>query len=143
MSSYTLYAYVDGADLEDIAVDLETRFTAFINSRHWWGGDAAWVVNQRYGRETCTRSEDLPLWDLGLNLSVPSPGAEVPVWFRDVEAIARFLGMLRRDCGRDFVIGIANVETGIGNDLFHVTSLLPDMVRLRAIVGAALRPLWS
>jgi hypothetical protein len=142
MPTHTLYAYVDGADLADIAADLETRFAAFIDSRHWWFADAAWVVNQRHGRETCTRPEDLPLWDLGLNLSLPSPGTEFPVWFRDVEAIAGFLGMLHRECGRDFVIGIADIKTGIADDLFYVTTDLPDMVGLRSIVRAALRPLW-
>src|SRR5262245_24821217 len=70
MPFYTLYAYVDGADLEDIAADLETRFAVFINSRDWWIAGAASVVNQRRGRETTTRPEDLPLWDLGLNLSL-------------------------------------------------------------------------
>src|SRR5262249_7830537 len=131
----TLYAYVDGADIEEIAADLETRFTAFIDSRRWWFGDAAWVVNRRYGRETCTRPEDLPLWDLGLNFSSPPPSPDLPCWFRDVEAIAGFLGALHRECGRDFVIGIANAKTGVSEDLFYVTTDLPDMAELRAIIG--------
>lgn len=141
MSPHTLYAYVDGADLDEIAVDLQTRFAAFVTSRDWWFRDAAWVVNQRYGRETCTRPEDLPLWDLGLNLSLPNPGAEVSDWFGDVEAIAGFLGMLHREFGRDFVIGIADMKTGIADDLFFVTTDLPDMTKLRAIMGAAPPPM--
>jgi len=141
MPSYALYAYVDGADLEDIAADLETRFAAFINSRDWWIAGAAWVVNQRHGRETTTRPEDLPLWDLGLNLSLPS--TESLVWFRDVEAIAGFLGVLHRECGRDFVIGIGDIKTGNGDDLFYVTTDPPDIIRLRSIVRAALRSLWG
>jgi len=131
----TLYAYVDGADIEDIAADLETRFTAFINGRRWWFDGAARVVNRRYGRETCTRPEDLPLWELGLNLLSPPPGVDLPRWFRDIEAIAGFLGTLHRECGRDFVIGITIAKTGVSDDLFFVTTDLPDMVKLRAIIG--------
>jgi hypothetical protein len=141
MPSRTLYAYVDGADLEDIAADLETRFAAFINGRDWWMAGAAWVVNQKHRQETRTRPEDLPLWDLGLNLSLPS--TESPIWFRDVEAIAEFLGMLHRECGRDFAIGIGDITTGIGGDLFYVETDLPDIARLRSVVRAALRPLWG
>jgi hypothetical protein len=134
MPTHTLYAYVDGADLQDVAELLEARFTEFIGSRRWDAGRAS-VINQRHGSETCTQAGDLPLWDLGINLVLPDFSAESPDWFADVEAVARFLGELHGECGRSFVIGIADAETGITEDLFTVSTDSPDLGRLRAIIG--------
>ena len=134
MPQHTLYAYVDGADLDDVAETLQTRFVEFVASRQWIAGDV-FIVNERHGEETCTQPGDLPLWDLGLNLELPDPGTESPGWFADVEAVAQFLGTLHREYGRDFVIGIGNAETGITDDLFYVSTGSPDLARLRAIIG--------
>jgi len=134
MPRHTLYAYVDGADLDDVADMLDARFAEFVASRHWVAGRAS-VVNQRHGAEAGTRPGDLPLWELGLNLELPDPDAEPSGWFVDVEAVALFLGALHRECGRDFIIGIADAESGITEDLFDVSTDSPDLSRLRAIVG--------
>ena len=133
MPRHTLFAFVEGADLEDVAELLDARFAEFAASRHWVAGSAS-VVNQRHGEETCTQPGDLPLWDLGLNLELPDPDTEPPGWFADVEAIAQFLGTLHREYGRDFVIGIADAETHITEDLFYVTTDSPDLGELRAII---------
>ena len=134
MSRQTLFAYVDGADLEDVAESLEARFTQFVGSQRWVAGRAV-VVNQRHGKETCTQPGDLPLWDLGLTLALPDPGVESAGWFSDVEAVARFLGTVHRESGRIFIIGIADTETGITEDLFDVSTDSPDLDKLRAIIG--------
>jgi len=125
---------VDGADIGNVSESLAARFTQFVGSRHWVAGNAS-PVNRRHGEEPCTQPGDLPLWDLGLNLELPDPGAESPGWFTDVEAVARFLGVLHREFGRSFVIGIADTETGITEDLFDVSTDSPDLGRLRAIIG--------
>ena len=134
MSRHTLYAYVDGADLEDVAESLQARFTQFVGSRSWIAGHAS-VVNRRHGAETCTQPGDLPLWDLGLNLELPDSGTES--WFADVEAVARFLGTLHHECGRSFIIGIADNETGVTDDLFDVSTDSPVLGKLRAIIGVS------
>ena len=134
MPQHTLYAYVDGADLDGIADALDARFAKFVESRHWVAGRAS-VVNQRHERETCSQPGDLPLWDLGLNLELPNPDREPAGWFADVEAVGQFLGTLHREFGRDFIIGIADTQTGISNDLFDVSTDTPDLGRLRAIIG--------
>jgi hypothetical protein len=134
MSRHVLYAYVDGADLEDVAEVLDSRFELFVEGREWTIGPAT-VVNQRHGEETCSASGDLPLWDLGLNLELPDPGAEPPGWFADVQAIAQFLGGLHSECGWEFIIGIADSETGITEDLFNISTAVPDLAKLRAIIG--------
>ncbi len=134
MSQHTLYAYVDGADIGDVAESLTPRFSRFVRSRHWIAGHA-WVVNQRHGQDTCTRPGDLPLWDFGLNLELPELGAESEGWFADVEAIAGFLGTLNRECGRSFVVGIADTTTGVTEDLFEVSTDSPDLGKLRAMIG--------
>jgi len=134
MSRRILYAYVEGSDLERVADFLDARFQQFVNSRHWTAGHAS-LVNQRHRDETCTRSEDLPSWDLGLNLELPNPGAEPPGWFADVEAVALFLGKLHGESGRNFVIGISDTKTGITDDLFAISTHLPDLDKLRSIIG--------
>jgi hypothetical protein len=136
MPRHTLYTYVDGADLEDVATMLEARFTEFVASRRWVAGVAS-VVNQRHGQDACPQPGDLPLWDLGVTLQLPDPGAESPGWFADIEAVAQFLGTLHRESGRDFIIGIADTEAGITDDLFTVSTDSPDLGRLRAIIGFA------
>ena len=134
MPRHALYAYVDGADLDEVVAMLEARFTAFVASRQWVAGGAS-VINQRHGQDTCTQREDLPLWDLGITLELPDPGAERAGWFADVDAIAQLLGDLHRESGRDFIIGVAEIETGITDDLFTVSTDSPDLGRLRAIIG--------
>ena len=134
MPRHTLYAYVDGADFEDVAELLQARFTQLVGSRRWIAGHAS-VVNQRHGAKTCTQPGDLPLWDCGLNLELPDPGTESPGWFADVEEVARFLGTLHREFGRSFIIGIADTKTGITEDLFDVSTDSPDLGKLRAIIG--------
>ena len=119
--------------MDDVADLLDARFGEFVESRQWVAGHAS-VVNQTQG-ETCTKAGELPLWDLGLNLELPDPGTESPGWFADVEAVAQFLETLHRECGRDFIIGIADARTGITEDLFDVSTDSPDLSKLRAIIG--------
>jgi hypothetical protein len=85
--------------------------------------------------ETSTQPGDLADWDLGLNIQLPEPNAEPSGWFGDIEAIAQFLGGLHRELGRDFVIGINDAQTGITEDLFYVSTTLPNVERLRLILG--------
>ena len=80
MPRHILYAYVEGADLEDVADVLDARFAEFVESRNWVTGNIS-AVNQMQGVETCSQSGDLPLWDLGLNLELPDPGTEPKGWF--------------------------------------------------------------
>jgi hypothetical protein len=129
-----LYAYVDGSDLADIAEALEVRFAGFVGSRSWASGSAS-VVNQQHGPDPTLEAGDLPDWDLGLNLELPDTGSEPKGWFADIESIAQFLGTLHRECGRDFIIGMADAETGITEDLFHVSTDSPDVGQLRTIIG--------
>jgi hypothetical protein len=128
-----LYAYVDGADLESVANILVARFSELVGSRHWICG-RAWVVNQRHEQAADTQPDDLPLWELGLNLEIPDVGAEPNGWFSDIEAIAIFLGRLHRETGRDFVIGVADAGTGATHeDMFFVSSDEPDTKTLREV----------
>jgi hypothetical protein len=134
MPRQILYAYVDGYDLDDVALMLEVRLDEFISGRPWVAGKV-WGVNQREGLETCSQPGDLPVWNLGLNLELPDPGAEQPGWFADVETIAHFLGRLHSEFGREFVLGIAEVETGIADDLFIVSTGSPDVEELKLMIG--------
>jgi hypothetical protein len=137
MSRHTLFAYVDGSDLDDIANAMQGRLRAFVEGRRWVA-DEAWVVNQRLEYDaSCSKPEDIPSWDLGLNLLLPDPGVEPAGWFADVEAIARFLGTLHEKFGRDFVIGIADNQTGISEDLYSIDDSSPDVEKLAEIIGTS------
>jgi hypothetical protein len=56
-------------------------------------------------------------------------------WFTDVEAIARLLGNLHEEFGRDFVIGIADAQTGIAEDLYWIADGSPDLKMLARVIG--------
>jgi hypothetical protein len=137
MSRHSLFAYVDGSDLDDIANAMEERLRGFVEGRRWVANEA-WVVNQRLEYDaSCSKPEDIPNWDLGLNLLLPDLGVEPAGWFADVEAIARFLGTLHEEFGRDFVIGITDNQTGIGEDLYSIDDSSPDAEKLAEIIGTS------
>jgi hypothetical protein len=134
MSRHTLYAYVEGSDLHDVAETLNLRLSAFLASREWHCAKV-WLVNQSRPDDPSLQPGDLPDWELGINLELPDPGRERPGWFSDIEAIARFFGVLHKDTGRCFVIGIGDNDTRISEDLFFVESASPDLSQLRQIIG--------
>ena len=64
MSKHTLFAYVDGAYLHEIADSLENRLDAYAREGDWRVA-APLVVNRR-GTDDGLRAGDLPSRDLGL-----------------------------------------------------------------------------
>ena len=134
MAVHSLFAYVDGSDLEELAENLEQYFDDFVASRRWVC-DGVRVVNQRHPRDESMKPDDLADWDLGLNMDLPDPPQEPRGWFGDVEAIANFLADLHTKTGRDFVIGIWDSLREYSEDLFYIDSDKPDLAELRAIIG--------
>jgi hypothetical protein len=80
-------------------------------------------------------ADDLPDWDLGLNMALPDPGQEPSGWFSEVERIVAFLAELHGTTGREFVLGVYDAEGGISEDLFSVDRGSPDMEEFRTILG--------
>ncbi len=134
MSKHTLFAYVDGYDLRDVADEIEALCEAFVSDRYWQY-QSPWAVNQRLEPDDRHTSNDLPEWELGINMDLPDPGCEPFGWFSDVEAIATFLGTLHARTGREFVIGIADNEQRYSEDLFSIRSEHPNVEELRQIIG--------
>jgi hypothetical protein len=134
MPRYTLFAYVEGSDLQGIAEGLEAEFARFVAQSVWiW--EKPWVVNQRRDDDPSIGPNDLPDWEVGLNMHLPDPGDEPAGWFADVEQTASFLGRLHAQTGRDFVLGIGDNERGYSEDLFRVDSPQPDLGLLRRMIG--------
>lgn len=133
MSRHTLYAYVDGADLSDVAESIERQLCLFVGAEQWRGSRPA-IINQR-APESTAEAGDFPCWELGLNLALPDRGAEPPDWFQDLEVIVRFMGRLHSLFSRDFVIGVCDNVTGVAEDLYFVESDVPDLGKLRDVVG--------
>lgn len=132
MGRSVLYAYVDGSDNEEFATELCAQAVEFIAS-HQWVSRPPWVVNQRHAPDSSSGTDDLADWDLGFNLELPD--GEPGRWFRDIEALLRWLGRCHATLGPEFVVGIANAETGVSDDLVHVASADPDIDLLRRLLG--------
>ncbi len=113
MQRHTLYAYVDGSDLDDVAVAIERELVALANSSGWVASRPI-VVNQK-SVHAGSRPGDLPDWDLGVSLTLAEPGLEPTDWFADIERVVARLTHLHSKFGRD-------LET-------------PDLGKLRLLIG--------
>src|SRR5260370_24668596 len=121
MPRYALFAYLDGADLEDVAEPLETRFRQFARSRRWIAGHPT-IINRRFGKVQITHSGVTELWRLGLTLELPEIGTEIPGWFADVVAGARFLFPLQIEFGPAFFFGLFFPPTDRAEELFSCST---------------------
>jgi hypothetical protein len=133
MARHTLFAYVDGSDLAGIATELESRFEAFVQAYSWRATPT--VVNQIQARDSTMGADDLPDWDLGLNMALPDPDQEPLGWFSEVERIVSFLAELHRATGREFVLGVHDGDGGFSEDLFSVDRDTPDGEEFRTVLG--------
>nr|BAJ07057.1 putative uncharacterized protein [uncultured bacterium] len=131
---FTLYAYVDGSDLQADERALVKAFESLIESRSWVCGIPS-LVNQRHAADSSVGPGDTPDWDLGLNLSVHTVGNEPLGWFSDIQFIAERLSEMWLRTGRNFVIGIQDHDTGVVEDLYYVESNPPEIEHLQKIIG--------
>lgn len=121
MGRQTLFAYVVGGDHDEkVVTAVESRLDALVANRKWVSKDV-WVVNQR----------EPPDWDLGLNVALATPRSRPARWTDDVVAIATELGVLHRETGRSFVIGIHDPASNTTKDVFVVDANEPDHDALR------------
>jgi hypothetical protein len=135
MARHTLYAYVDGSDLEAVAGDIEGALKLAAASAKWALPQPR-IINQRHERDDSHSPGDLTDWDLGLNLLLPTQDAEPVDWFHDIEEVIRIVHQVARTTGREFVIGIQDADSGIAEDLLFVGSGPPiDLTPLRAFMG--------
>jgi hypothetical protein len=130
MQRHTLYAYVDGSDLEDVAAPIEERLAELAVAPGWVTSRPT-VVNHKTNTSS-SRPGDLSDWDLGIKLALPDR-VRWMVWRR--VRIAKHLAKLHSAFDREFVIGIADNVTGVTEDLFFVESDAPDLDRMRSAVG--------
>jgi hypothetical protein len=132
---HTLYAYAEGNDLHDVADSLDAAFARLIAEGGWVCGQP-WAVNQRRDDDPSLGPEDLPDWEIGLNLPLPDPGMEPPAWFADVERIVAALEGMHRLTGRDFVLGIGYEDRGISEDVISIGDWPVDRAWVRRAFGA-------
>jgi hypothetical protein len=138
MARGTLYAYVDGSDLDDVADEIEAALDELVASSKW-AFQTPTIVNQQHERDDSYGPDDLTDWDLGLNLDTPETGAEPAGWLQDVEQVARVVGRVAARTEREFVIGISDSTTGATEDLFDVEDDNPDLAQLRAVIAVRSR----
>jgi len=92
MNKHTLYAYIDGSDLEKVAASIESDLSKFVDDNKWLYD--TWVVNQCYPVDETHKAGDLPDWDLGLNMILPDPDKEKSGWFSDIIKVAHFFRLI-------------------------------------------------
>lgn len=134
MAKRTLYAYVDGADLDDLEALLMPRLERFVSEAAWTR--ETWVVNQRQEPDPTAAADDLPLWELGLNHELPDTGQDAPGWFDEIERMASFLGKLAVETEREFVLGVGDADSGTSDDAFFIEAQEVDLALLRTTFGA-------
>jgi hypothetical protein len=133
-AAYTLYAFVEGFDLDEVASHIEGELRGMVAAGDWRWKEPA-VVNERHPRTLESKPDDLPPWELGVTIALPDPGKEPVGWFVDVERTILFMAALHKQTGRDFVVGILDTKRGYSEDLFTVDSESPNLEELREIVG--------
>jgi hypothetical protein len=128
----TLFFYVEGSDLHEVAPLLRERFKSFLEARDWVS-NAVWFVEQVDEADSTLRPGDFPDWDLGLNLKLATSIEDRRAnWFEDVAAIVVFLGELTKETRRSFVVGAAFANSPVADDLLY-TSVRPiDLDELRS-----------
>ena len=102
-----IYIYIDGADLHEIAESLLARLDDWQQRE----SSNAIVVNDQYPRTPDLEPEDLPDWNLGLNLDLRLVTRE------ELERTIEFLIRLAEAFQRDFVIGCHDSTTGMSEDM--------------------------
>ena len=129
---HIFYAYVDGSDLHDIENLLVAEFNAFISSQRWVSPNVN-LVNQVYELELNAPEDCLPDWFIGLNIGLAKP--QDADWFQDIEAVINFLGGMNDKTGREFVVGVADKETGFTHDLMFVDDSCFDLEVLKSMIN--------
>ena len=135
--SEIFYAYVDGADLDSVAVMIAQSLEHFIKNRGW-SCKAPWVVNQRDAADINSNDGDLPLWDLGLNMELPSPSEISVGWFEELTLTLKHLQKICATHDRELVLGISNPLTGISEDILYLTSTDFELDELAWALGVRL-----
>lgn len=124
MTAHILSSYVLPGDVVVDAGAVVEAVNSFISSRSWKCAEV-WAVSQL--------SEDGE-GELGLNLALPDVGEEPDGWYEDVEAVVSFCVRLRREVGRDFVVGLAH-QGGVAEDVIDIDSDEPNTRYLRRFIG--------
>lgn len=132
--NHTLFAYVDGADLHEVAGLLQERMSHFV-AGHDWAFALPALVNRRHSPAPEDGPDDLPLWELGLTIPLPMVGMDATDALLDISAILRFLAEQHVHTGRNFVIGLHDGITGLAEDLCYVSSSYPPLEELRQYLG--------
>jgi hypothetical protein len=139
MPPHTLYAYVAGNDIHEVAIGVRRELEAFVGSVRWTR--PTWVVDHVHPRTPAMSPDDLPDWDLGLNHELPACGSTADGWFADIAQIVVKRNELAAETGREFVLGLVDCDTGLGEDVCSFDGQGIDMLQLRAILGAPPPPL--
>ena len=120
-----LYIYFCDSDLEEIADPVESALSEWVAS----GNEKVIAVNQRDIETVELGEEDLPDWDLGINISIKKT--------YQLKEPLNFMYSLAKKYKRDCVIGFVDADTGIAEDVcyFGNEEGRPDMHEIGSYLG--------
>lgn len=133
MTRPVLYVYLDGC-APSVAGRIAAELERAVSVSKWVLAAPA-IVNEVGSCGATSGHRDLPPWDVGLELALPETGSEPCGWFRDVERFARMTGEVVSRTGCYFVIGIAECDAAVWEDLFVVDTATPDIDAFAAAVS--------
>ena len=121
MDEIDIYIYVDGSDLDDIAGPITEELDAWVNKN----GFEINVVNHRHEKTSELKPNELPYWDLGVNLK--------PDNSLQFEKALQFLNDIAHKYKRDFALGYYSESSGISEDIdyFGYESGNPNIVEIK------------
>jgi hypothetical protein len=122
----TLFAYVDGSDLEECHPALAPQLEALANV---WADRGARFIDDRFQATPDLSRGDLPDWNLGLNVPLGQ------LTSADAAQLVETLRRLSADSGRDFVVGLST-DDGRSEDIVFVGSQAGDRETAQILLHA-------
>ena len=105
-----LYFYIEGSDLEEVESKVIGTFAPFSNDI----GEHVWLVNERFERARDLRPEDLPDWNLGINVKVDA------VQEQELTKIIEASAQLAARIGRSVIVGGGSTLSALAEDWFSI-----------------------
>jgi len=110
MKITSLYIYIDGSDLNDVADKIESSIETWLNNTDF---DAI-IVNQKHERTPDLKNADLTDWDLGINLNYDQ--------LSKLNEIANYLYSLAIKYNRNFALGYYDATSNITENISYFGS---------------------
>lgn len=105
-----LYFYIEGSNLEEVESDVMATFAPFCSA----GYGRIWLVNDRSERTQDLRPEDLPDWNLGINVKIDHVRED------ELAGVVEASAWLAESLGRSVIVGAGSTVSALAEDWFSI-----------------------